>query len=240
MKKPASELKAPIAEIFFSYQGEGMYVGQPQVFVRFCGCNLRCGYCDTPQTQSLGEHPTFYSIDTIIRQIKKYAAKSPVKGKVTVALTGGEPLLYSTFLKSFLPKLKQTGANIYLETNGTLPESLKKVLQYVAVVAMDIKLPSACGGSWWEEHKAFLKLAKGKAFVKVVVTADTTKGEIDKTIKLIRGISPNIPLVFQPVTPIERCRPPEPFIIHEWVQAARKKLRDVHVLPQMHKLWDIR
>ncbi len=34
-----------IAEIFCSYQGEGIYVGQQQAFIRFAGCNLRCKYC---------------------------------------------------------------------------------------------------------------------------------------------------------------------------------------------------
>ena len=31
-----------LVEIFSSFQGEGIYVGQPTVFVRFGGCDLRC------------------------------------------------------------------------------------------------------------------------------------------------------------------------------------------------------
>ena len=37
-----------IAEIFRSIQGEGRLTGTDSVFVRTAGCNLRCGYCDTP------------------------------------------------------------------------------------------------------------------------------------------------------------------------------------------------
>ena len=55
-------LKAPVSEVFASYQGEGIYMGQPQIFVRFAGCNLRCDYCDTPKNQVLEENQQYSSI----------------------------------------------------------------------------------------------------------------------------------------------------------------------------------
>ena len=45
-----------IIEIYKSLQGESSYTGLPCVFVRLAGCNLRCGYCDTPD--SLERTPT--------------------------------------------------------------------------------------------------------------------------------------------------------------------------------------
>ena len=36
-----------VNEIFYSLQGEGYFSGTPSLFIRFSGCNLKCGFCDT-------------------------------------------------------------------------------------------------------------------------------------------------------------------------------------------------
>ncbi|MCI5138833.1 MAG: radical SAM protein, partial [Candidatus Electrothrix sp. AR1] len=36
-----------VSELFYSIQGESTRVGLPCAFVRLCGCNLRCSYCDS-------------------------------------------------------------------------------------------------------------------------------------------------------------------------------------------------
>ena len=39
---------AYIDEIFASIQGEGPWIGQRHIFIRFRGCDISCQYCDTP------------------------------------------------------------------------------------------------------------------------------------------------------------------------------------------------
>lgn len=44
------EGSAILAEKFESFQGEGPWTGQRCAFVRFSRCNLKCGFCDTPES----------------------------------------------------------------------------------------------------------------------------------------------------------------------------------------------
>ncbi|MGD0382583.1 MAG: 7-carboxy-7-deazaguanine synthase QueE [Thermoguttaceae bacterium] len=59
-----------IAEIFRSLQGEGRMTGTDSVFVRASGCNLRCGFCDTPYASWSPEGEDL-SVDEILDRVKK-------------------------------------------------------------------------------------------------------------------------------------------------------------------------
>jgi 7-carboxy-7-deazaguanine synthase len=59
-----------IAEIFRSLQGEGRLTGTDSVFVRASGCNLRCGFCDTPYASWSPEGEDL-SEDEILDRVKK-------------------------------------------------------------------------------------------------------------------------------------------------------------------------
>ncbi|HPM03484.1 MAG TPA: 4Fe-4S cluster-binding domain-containing protein, partial [Candidatus Cloacimonadota bacterium] len=71
-----------INEIFLSIQGESTFSGLPCIFIRFCGCNLNCSYCDTQYHTEINETLTPHEL------CERIQAYSPVK---LVELTGGEP-----------------------------------------------------------------------------------------------------------------------------------------------------
>src|SRR5271155_2095283 len=87
-----------IVEVFSSLQGEGIRLGERQIFVRFGGCNLHCDYCDEPDTIPVPSGNVWSA-----QKLKK-AIETQAKGKdhESVAWTGGEPLLHAAFLEPMM------------------------------------------------------------------------------------------------------------------------------------------
>lgn len=221
-------MKAKISEIFKSIQGEGVYQGQEQTFVRFYGCNLKCVFCDTKLDA--------YSEKTVEEVFEKICSFDSV---ASVSLTGGEPLLNWKFIKSLSPLLSGAGLLIHLETNGTLYNNLKEVIDCIDVVAMDFKFPSSTKNlEVWKEHKEFLRIALQKeVFVKAVIGKDTTCEDVFESIKIIKELKANIPFILQPENPFENLLVPK---LTHFKDIYKSKDIDVMILPQLHKMLDIK
>lgn len=100
-----------ISEIYDSVQGEGFLTGTPSIFVRTSGCNLRCGFCDTPYTSWSPEGEDL-ELDEILERVAPLDARHAV-------LTGGEPMLYAE-LVPLAAELRRRGMHVTIETAGTL------------------------------------------------------------------------------------------------------------------------
>lgn len=227
-----SKTTANISEIFCSWQGEGIYLGQQQIFCRFAGCDLNCDYCDTSYAKKEGKELSLKQTLAKILQLNKTSLCR------TISITGGEPLLQTDFLQLLLPELKNKKFNLYLETNGVLAENLKKIINFCDVIAMDIKLPSACQDEFWPQHREFLLVGKKrKIFTKTVVTDKTTLNELRQAAGLVKAIDMKIPFVLQPADKKDTAnlRKTESFIFE-----LNKILPNIFLIPQQHKLWGVR
>jgi len=241
-------LQRSIIEIFSSVQGEGKYVGCRQVFVRFEGCNLACRYCDTENAP--GAHPhcrierqagsqSFYERENPLtpmqaaEEINRLLAETPHQA---VSFTGGEPLLQAEFIHALRPLL---AVPFFLETNGTCVPQLEEIIEDVDIISMDIKLPSVLSRPVWEEHRRFLAVARRKdLYLKMVLSAETTREEFEAAIRLIGACAPDTLLVLQPVTPFGGCVAIAPERMLAAQSFAAKRLRDVRVIPQTHRMMD--
>jgi 7-carboxy-7-deazaguanine synthase len=101
-----------VTEIFHSIQGESSYAGQPCVFVRTTGCNLRCVWCDTEYAFYGGRD---MSVDEILSEVGRTGGDCRL-----VELTGGEPLLQHD-VGDLARRLLESGYTVLCETSGSLP-----------------------------------------------------------------------------------------------------------------------
>lgn len=104
---PSSSLR--IVEQFTSVQGEGALVGVPSRFIRVSGCNLRCVWCDTPESSW---EPSGTRIE--LADLVKGCADGPRH----VVLTGGEPLIFPA-VAELVAALRERGHHVTIETAGT-------------------------------------------------------------------------------------------------------------------------
>lgn len=97
-----------INEVFYAVQGEGPEMGTPTMFIRFAGCNLDCGFCDSKYAKK-GDEVSVSQLEQII--------KSQGRKNMHFTVTGGEPTLQE---KEFLEFYKNhPGDRFSIETNGT-------------------------------------------------------------------------------------------------------------------------
>ncbi len=109
------------------------YPGKVACTVFLAGCNFRCPYCQN------WEIVTGKGEDVSFSELMKFLEKR--KGVLDgVCVTGGEPLA-SAGVELFLKEIKSMGYSVKLDTNGSYPDRLIKLVQdkLVDTVAMDVK-----------------------------------------------------------------------------------------------------
>ncbi len=102
-----------LAEIFYSVQGEGTFVGTPAVFVRLAGCNLACSFCDTDYAVKF-----FDDVAGVVARVRSLGGDCPM-----IVITGGEPLAQRETL-ALIDALRADGRRVHIESNGTIPVEL--------------------------------------------------------------------------------------------------------------------
>ncbi len=101
------------------------------------GCNFRCEFCHNWQLVLEPESLPTIPEDEIFNFLK--SKREWIDG---VCITGGEPLLQQDIIE-FARKIKSLGFRVKLDTNGSLPEPLKKAINsgVIDYIAMDVKAP---------------------------------------------------------------------------------------------------
>lgn len=203
--------KLKVNEIFYSIQGEGLYIGQPQAFVRLTGCNMRCTWCDTKYAFDEGKYLT---VDQILMQLKKFETS-------VVCLTGGEPLVQKETVRELIKQLKNNNYEIHLETNGSTYD--KEIFDDVDFISIDAKPPSSGEKS---DMSVLMKAVRKKHQIKIVVK---TNDDIRFSGKIIKKF-PDSPIIIQP----------EGGRILKDVKSFKNLNSNIRILPQLHKILGVK
>ncbi len=207
-----------VAEKFVSLNGEGPRAGELAVFLRFCGCNLNCGYCDTRWANTADVKYELASAEDLVEYVKSTGVKN-------VTLTGGEPLLQEDIAR-LIVLLGMSGAKIEIETNGSVPIKDIVSLSPRPAVTADYKLPSSGMEKYMlTENFSYLTLCDAVKFV-VGDMRDLARAE-----EIINeyGLTDRCRVYFSPV--FGEIKPEE---IAEFMK--ERKLNGVRLQLQLHKI----
>jgi len=117
------------------------------------GCNFKCQYCYNPMLVGSIKPSKFNHISSKRKNEEKTKGHSLIleddlfvflkkrSGKLDAAvITGGEPTLHKD-LPIFIKKIKELGYKVKLDTNGTNPKMIKKLIKenLLDYIAMDLK-----------------------------------------------------------------------------------------------------
>jgi 7-carboxy-7-deazaguanine synthase len=193
-----------VLEIYQSKQGEGILTGQPSVFVRFLGCLLRCGFCDTPYAR-------FNVEDSVIGTDltpDELAGRVLLLDLPHVVLTGGEPMLASEIVE-FTKLLKDFDYHITIETSGTIFQpvvcdlmSISPKLRNTKPLDEDLAIIQEHDLERWKPDVVQQLMFRHNHQLKFVVDAKEDLPEIEEYLTHLRGVVPNRVLLMPQATDV--------------------------------------
>jgi pyruvate formate lyase activating enzyme len=109
------------------------YPGKMAAVFFISGCNFRCGFCHNAPLMGNVNAPTMRWTD-----VEEACQKFRDNWVESVVVTGGEPTLHPNVFQ-IVEKLREWNFGVKLDTNGSRPDVLEKLLPMVDYVAMDVK-----------------------------------------------------------------------------------------------------
>ncbi len=248
----------PLLEVFSTFQGEGPRVGERQVFVRLARCDLRCAFCDTPESYPTPEHARLQvqpfgtkdeaeanpvALERILQAVARL--DDPPGVHVALSITGGEPLLHPHAVHGLAVGARRLGLRVHVETGGHRPGAVAHVVDVVDEFSPDLKLESATGSPTpWDAHRETYRLLEQhrKALcVKAVVGASTPEAEVQAAAAFACEHLPSAPFILQPATPYGGGpATPSTSTLFRLHRAAGRAHPDVRVIPQVHRFLGLR
>lgn len=238
----------PINEIFLSHQGEGPDAGRPVIFIRFSGCNLSCKFCDTDHSSST---------PMTAGEIKIRADELGVSGRdrpinTRMIFTGGEPLLHLDM--DLINELSSDKSyDFAIETNGD--ETIFRDKEHEQEIIYVLLSTTQVVVSPKTKNCSEIILRNANVLKFLVPHDKLSVNDMQEMMEIAEGSGlrrrTRIKTYLQPLTPSEELSRQSGYTIKEhWLRNCEiaiawsiqwlKEGRTVYVLPQIHRLMEIR
>lgn len=127
-----------INTIYRATEGEGVFLGRPQIFVRYQGCTVGCLNCDSKDTWEFDKQMGI-TLEEILERVHSEGFNGSIKN---VSITGGDPLHPShvPFVLELVKALKEKNYFINIEAAGT--RVVDEIFDLVDYISFDMKTPS--------------------------------------------------------------------------------------------------
>ena len=201
--------KLLINSIYLATEGEGIWLGIPQVFVRLQGCSLKCKNCDSVDTWSFTREEDVH-LSKILDIIEDVSGNGLVK---RVSITGGDPLdaRHLVNVVKLANELKLKKYTVTLEASGnTTSFELFTILDFIN---FDFKTPSSGISTSFENVQYMAKNFRGKFQVKSVINSKADFDYVYNNFRKINAVSNiDFPWILTPAYnlkeefPLERFR----------------------------------
>jgi len=172
------------------------YPGKVAATVFLIGCNFKCPFCQNPELVNLEE----IKKQPQISEKEFFEFLDSKKGLIDgICITGGEPTIQSDLI-DFIQKIREKGFLIKLDTNGSKPEVLSRLVNehLLDFIAMDIKTSlgkyeKAVGAKFdLEKIKKSVELIKKSGidyeFRTTVVPGEVEEKDIEQIGKWLKGV----------------------------------------------------
>lgn len=140
--------------------------------VWFAGCNMRCLYCYNPEiVTGKGQ----YTENDLLDFLK--SRQGLIEG---VVLSGGECTLYPNIF-NLCKDIKKLGFKIKLDTNGTNPRILKKIVSYnlIDFISLDFKAPKS---KFYSITKSKVDYEKFRSSLEFITKQESVNYEVRTTV----------------------------------------------------------
>jgi len=110
-------------------QGEGHFIGQKSIFIRTCGCDYKCSWCDTKYAWEAGQATEMTPVEVFNAVIKL----SGLYNCSHVVITGGNPCIIGDEMRALIELLKEQHFHITIETQGSIWQDWLKLVDHVVL-----------------------------------------------------------------------------------------------------------